>query len=336
MGELQNRADPHRLDPQLSQERTEALSKILLESHDPREFFDRAFHHLKGQSPLWSLAYLARHGNFASRAHVREILIGKRAMTRAALDGLIQAFALTPAQKDYVELLFAESERSESMAPSHPSRRSLARKRQLAAARLAPKTELPSLDIFSEPDWSTVYAALGTAEHGAAISDICRRTKFTHEKSMRILRHLMSFGLVAEQGSRFLPRENHIIFEQMSAPAMIQRIFEQSLTEASQVLATQPSPERALFYSGKVCISKRQLKELQERLYEMCLKNLHEAENPEGDSVVTVLVSLFDSGDALPRENTARVVPSRKNGVGGSSLPPSQRNLDSGRKPRDD
>jgi hypothetical protein len=281
--------------------RDEVLTQILLKSSEPREFFDRAFRYLKTESPVWSLAYLVKHGGFASRAHVREVLIGKRALTPSALAGLMQAFPLSPAQRDYLMLHFEETELT--IGEGTTARENLMRRKQLAAARLAKKTELPDLGIFAEPEWPTVYAALGTTEEGATLSDVRRRTKLPPETCVRILSHLLAHDLVVHQEDldRFLPRENHLIFEQMAAPEVIRRIFIQSLSEAQAALAADPSPEEALFYSGKVCISRSHMKELQDRLYEMCLKNLNESENPKGDAVATVLVSVFDSGLALGR-----------------------------------
>jgi hypothetical protein len=147
----------------------------LIEAGSYREFLKRAF----AKRRRFSYAAFARRAGIASRSFPRDVVLGKKRLSLESATRFAAALDLHGDLQDYFLTLVALEEERARIPPLRTPATLKATLSKLHA-RLRAKAAKCGVDgraaLYGSRHWLEVYAALGTPERGASLSEIMGRT----------------------------------------------------------------------------------------------------------------------------------------------------------------
>lgn len=266
----------------------EQINTILQSTHY-RELLRVALNERARTGRALSFAELSRRGGFRSRSFPRDVLGSTRGLTRESARRFAKAFGFPSVVSTYLYALVDLDREQESLE--------LRKKAQVLQARairkIRARTENAPKNAFVLPEFSKVYAALGSPARGATLEEIEKRTKLSRKELLRTLEALIESQLVVEEEGRWKAKQNILLFDNLSKHEFFQKVFLRRLKNAQVLAQTQFQRDDALFWESTFSISSKRLPELRVRLREVLGRFIEEAEEFEGDQISSVAVSFF-------------------------------------------
>jgi uncharacterized protein (TIGR02147 family) len=241
-----------------------------------------------------SLGYakLARLLGVKARSYPRDIILGKKRITPALLPQFIKIFGLTGDLRSFlIDLIEMEepscriSGRSEMQIQN-----SLEKLKARLAAGNAKSISLEEAFVFSS--LPKIYAALGTPQAGASLSQIKDRTGLEAEQIFPVLEKMKELGIVQKNAQRYFPVQTHIASTGMKKSQIFKHHFMKVAEEAARNARTEMSRDDKLFFSSAFSVKAEQLPQLKTELRDVLLKYIDTSENSNGDKVVSLLCAL--------------------------------------------
>lgn len=266
---------------------------LLLNSTDYREFMCRWIE-LRKQSTKFGFSSIARNAGFSARSFPRDVALGKKRLTLNSLPKIIKGLRLTGDLAEYFRIL-VEIEHEDCRTKSTDPLRLLENKARLAT-RIQARQGMTVADedgAFEAARLPEVYAALGTAEHGATLDEILRRTKCTGPEIRAALEKMQQLGMIVARGQRYYSREAHISFEGLKKSDAFKKHFIRSSERSARMAKVGLSSDSKLFFSSAFSVNERDLPKLKEELRSVLLRFVDGAEHAEGSTVVNLVTSLF-------------------------------------------
>jgi uncharacterized protein (TIGR02147 family) len=271
-------------------ELSEHLTSVLLRSENYRDFLSEALISLKASKKNFSLAILARKIGCKSKSYPREVITGRRTLSFDYADGFASAFGL----KGETRKLFLKFVELERASEKDRIRSEIENIKTRLQNRIVYKKKTPQ-DVFDNGSWIDVYAALGTVERGATLTQICNRTKFSEDSTRIILDEMIKKGIVQGDSSKlyFKPVILHHFFEDLKESSFFQDRYLGLLDKIKRKAGASIDSEREHFQCSTISIKSSDMPKLKKELRELMNKFIQESESSEGDQLSHILVGLI-------------------------------------------
>ncbi|MES2854725.1 MAG: hypothetical protein V4692_02625 [Bdellovibrionota bacterium] len=250
---------------------------------------------LSASLPKNSYAEIARRAGFASRNFPREIACGHRKVSAKSIPKLCRALGFKGDSAKYFTLLASlENPQIDSDLRSRDEiKESLTKLRGRLTRSPLSRKDVADTSIYLIEEWPTIYAALGTFEHGASLDDIILRSGFGEAKCEKILVAMESRSLVRKDGDRFYAINGHLIFSEKIDKGAFKKYFAKGLKKLETAAEDSFNADDKLFFQSSFSVSTARMPELKKELRELILKFVDESEQSDGDRVSTLLCGLF-------------------------------------------
>jgi uncharacterized protein (TIGR02147 family) len=268
----------------------EAISSILISSENYRDFLREAFESLKLSRRGCSFHRLAQKIGCKSKSYPRDVMIGRRSLTAEYSPKFADAFGLRGDSKKLF-LKLVELERTED-----PTQIRL--EIQKIKQRLKNKTEQkikPLQDLFQQSSWIDIYAAAGSPENGASLSEICQRTSFAANFVEEILPHMIQKGVLKQdpKTKHYLPLNLHYFFDDADKDQMFEKRYFEILERVKKQATVGMQSDEKLFLCSTFSIKSQQRSQFKMELRELFNKFVEDSESAEGDQLSHLLVGFF-------------------------------------------
>lgn len=249
---------------------------------------------LKRNPKPMSYAELSRRLGLRSRSHLREIVESVKPASRGLMHTFCRVLKVNTTWARYIEFLHGgppvdAGQRalwlSELEILRNRLRKSIAR-REVAAKAIAAK---PLLD---EAEIPAVFAALGDVSTGASLDEIHARTKIPIPHLEGCLRTLIQSAAVEKKNDRYLAVGPHLIFEGLGGEEFFQRDLARSM-ERAKAKMKEADAVSSLFFNSTFCVRSSDLPKLRGELKQVLTRFVDEAENHDGERIVTLLGCFF-------------------------------------------
>lgn len=265
----------------------------LLQHTDYRAFLLEALNILGHGKGRINYAAFSRKAGFASRSFPRDVIVGKRRMTLAALPKFIRGLNLRGDLRIYFQTLVLLQETD--LNQSGISKRELEGKLARIRASSEFKTNSNGGALFVRyRRWQEVFAALGDLQTGASLLEIEKRTCFPQSECLTLLRQMIQEGLVHydPQNERYRALKWHFNFEGLGPDQHFKQHMKYRMSQASQALETKLSSDEYLFFNSVWSIEKRRLPEFKAELRNLLLQFVESTEKSDGDELNHILVCM--------------------------------------------
>ncbi|WP_374077255.1 hypothetical protein [Bdellovibrio bacteriovorus] len=265
----------------------------LLEMQDARAFLKRALEVRYRKKGKINLADFSRRAGFSSRSFLSEYLAGKKGLSRESVGQLKTALKLPKPYLDLFSLLVGKDQ------PELLARRLSVEdiERQMGSIKVSVARQTEAMSqikdpsrLISKPTLFRVFAALGTEEEGASLSEITTRASMSPENVIESLQFLMNEGAITTQNGRYYVRSHQIDFLKMSDSSSLadltRTLCSQIRADANEIAADS---KNYIFYTA-FSLQSHQLPEFKEKLREAIFGVLDQYQDDKGDSVHEVFL----------------------------------------------
>lgn len=272
--------------------------KYLVSSANYRDFIKRVIESKRRDGRRFGYSDIARYAGFSSRSFPRDVAIGKKKISLQSLHKLSVGLGLTGDLAQYFRILVEIEHPSCRLRPTSLDRQ--LRSLQNLKGRILQKSRIHSLQplregevAFSVPTLPLIYAALGTTETGASISEIQKRTGLRKNEIATTLTALKESDLVEKQNDRYFAKEGHLSFQGLKQSEIYQKFYLHLIEQASANARARFNSDEHLFFSSSLSIDQSDLPKLKESLRAVLLDYVDRTEKPSGDKVVSIACSFF-------------------------------------------
>lgn len=238
-------------------------------------------------------AKLSSTAGFSAPAHSRDVLTGRRPVTRKSAEGMCKALGVTGPVRSLFYCLLERDRPSLFSTPTPDWKR---REREITL-RDTLRVRLERADgglqeLYRYWEWPFIYAALGD-ETGAELSEILSRTGLGKTVVRRILETLVDKGLVTKSGARYIANESFVSSSALGKSEDF-RLFYLSLLDKSRKLAKSgfDEPEHGFNFNG-FSIKSSQMPEMKKELYQVMNDFAMKFHSAVGDQVVSLVSAMF-------------------------------------------
>ncbi|MBS1985125.1 MAG: hypothetical protein JST16_13225 [Bdellovibrionales bacterium] len=240
---------------------------------------------------------VARAAGFRSRSYFRELVLGKRPLTREAFEQ-IKTLVEDDAEVAQYFTLLTQRDCPSLFRLRASTREDLPKKLARLRNRLRQRTQVPASApaIYGQVTAPLVYAALDD-ERWTPLTIIARRTKLTTAHAQRILKDLAAQDLVEIRADRYRSQNRHLIFDVLGGSTYFKNFYLAELEQARNAAEMHFASDDRLFLGSAVLIQTSQLKKFRAELRALLLKYIDDIEDNEGDRVALLTVSLRLAGD---------------------------------------
>ncbi|WP_413612977.1 hypothetical protein [Bdellovibrio sp. HCB-110] len=265
----------------------------LLEMQDARAFLKRALEVRYRKKGKINLADFSRRAGFSSRSFLSEYLAGKKGLSRESVGQLKTALKLPKPYLDLFSLLVGKDQ------PELLARRLSVEdiEKQMGSIKVSVARQTEAMSqikdpsrLISKPTLFRVFAALGTEEEGASLSEIATRASMSPENVIESLQFLMNEGAITTQNGRYYVRSHQIDFLKMSDSSSLadltRTLCSQIRADANEIAADS---KNYIFYTA-FSLQSHQLPEFKEKLREAIFGVLDQYQDDKGDSVHEVFL----------------------------------------------
>lgn len=283
------------------------VSSILVQSQNPSEFVKAAYSYLRAQNSKFSFEVLRRKAGFSSRSYAREVMIGKRRITRRSISGFAAAFGLSPTSSRYFECLCLISE-PRLLGPAEQlaaiQKRAEKLKRKLVQESLKIDETAPVNKIFNELLWPAIYAALGVPGKGSELLRIMQVTGITKKTLVEQLECLEQAGLIErrheEESVRYFAKQDHLSISDLGGSAFFKSFFDHNLKHIQQSSQRDFSNPNHMFVSSVLSVKKKDLGTIQEKVERTLFCLIDEIEDGDGDVILTLAFGSSSANSEQP------------------------------------
>ena len=265
----------------------------LLQAKTYREFLAAAFQELQAREAKFSFALFSRRAGFASRSYPRDVLAGKRRISAATLPSFIRGLGLEGDRKEYFTLLVAIEE--EDCNPDRLTPEKLRRKLERLRSRAEGRSSIPleGIDFYRRQTWLYIYASLGSAEDGATIEQISRRTRLARGSLRPELAAMEKLGILRAAGGRYFSRDHHLIFRDQGGSSFFRQHYLSSLVDAIQDATQRFDTRDRLFLNSVLSVREADLPRLREKLRQLLEGFIDSSANDEGDRLANLSIAFW-------------------------------------------
>lgn len=252
-----------------------------------REFLEVAFKNASEKSSRFSYAAFARKAGFKSRSFPRDTLLGKKNLSYDSALKFCRALELSNDLKEYFLILVSEKN-SESPKLAKFRKRILSKADELKAGKRA--------GGFPFQVWLEIYAALGTNQDGASFQEIQLRTQLPEKRLEKALSEMAEKGFLTLdlRKNRYIPVQSHLIFNGLGDDQQFKQWYLNTLQMARRRAEMRFKSEDWLFFNSVFSVNQNDMPALKRELREVILRFVDTAENPVGNRLGRIQVSLFN------------------------------------------
>jgi uncharacterized protein (TIGR02147 family) len=265
------------------------LTSELLKSSNYRRFLASA---TRGAN----FSELTRRAGFSSRSYIKEVIDGKKRIGAQSIPRFSKALSLTGPLNEYFKLLVRIEEEREAF--DDHSKAQLQKRLNQVKERLKRKIEKPRLNasehsVLLNSKSLRVYAALGSPEKGATLSEIQNRCGLTKIQCENILQAFAEKSIVTLEGSRYKIGQTNFDFSELGGEHAFGNVLAQTLKNLAQMAPTRYRSDKELFLYSTFTVNEADLPEIKKRLRETLIDFMDSRQVDDGDRVAQVFLSLF-------------------------------------------
>jgi uncharacterized protein (TIGR02147 family) len=272
----------------------------LFNTSNYRVFLELALHIRKMKNPHFSHTVFVQKSGFASRSFPGDVIRGNKNITLRSLTKVIFGLGLTGVLSRYFTLL-VELEH-QNLRFNNKTAESISKDLNNLREKFKRKLQNPQIQIknemFSQFHRSIIYAALGSNEKGATLSDIHKKTKLESKVCRSELEALVRIGAVDYQetrDNRYRPVQSHLVFADMQNTQDYQKHMASALEEAQKHSVGIIKNESELFLHSVLSVKKRDLTKLKSLLREQINDFVDTSESDEGESLYHLTCTFFEN-----------------------------------------
>ncbi len=268
---------------------------VLLRQTDYRAFLREALLILGQRSGRINYAAFSRKAGFASRSFPRDVIVGKRRMTLAALPKFVRGLNLRGDLRIYFQTLvfLEESDLNQNGSSKKELEAKLAKIRANAESLKHLKPASGAL-VVRYRRWQEIFAALGETEVGASLSEIESRTRYSQAVCIEALSEMTKEGLVHHNPETqcFRAVKWHLNLEGLGRDQYFKQHMKYRMNQASLALETKLNSDEHLFFNSVWSIEKSRLPEFKAELRSLLLQFVENTEKSTGDELNQILVCM--------------------------------------------
>jgi hypothetical protein len=266
----------------------------LLDAKDSREFLKAALELIYAPKRP-NLADFSRRAGFASRSYLQEFLTGRKGLSRDGLLRFQQALRLPKPYLQYLELLAGED--FPELKSTRPGAESLTSRKAKIRARAKDHVTMagaPRARVFSRSGVLRAYAALGSEEGGASLSEVVRRSKLGPAQAAAALAELERENALRKDGDRFYANANALDFLGLKDRQTVASLSADVMRELQRNSAALTESEQNLFFYSALSMRQSKLVTFKAKVREALLEALDQHQDDEGEAVVQVFLGAWN------------------------------------------
>lgn len=264
----------------------EIIHFALLEASTGAELLQRLEGGFRSIDSNFSYTKMAKMFGFSSRSFARALFVGEKKINSKTIENLVRGLELSSLQTKLCRLLFELDHSEDRTAKMHALRRLLQKAQNRKKVSVS---KMPVVISADYPCWPLVYAALGER---SSIDEIIRKTGLARNRVTRSLSEMKKSGLLREDNGLFYAEHSHVILDSASFQKMIQIHFIETMRRGLKAAEYDFSSLKHLSFVSSFSVQESEIPRLRKALEEVLLRFVDHHEQPVGDRVVTVGVTL--------------------------------------------
>ena len=269
----------------------------LLEARDYRAFLHCFFDKdIKRKKPVvLTLQKFATKANFSSRSFIRDVILGKKRLTRRSLPKVIKGLSLNSTWARFFEtLVFLEEEdlRNENLQEEQLAKRLKKLRMQLGLLD-APEDNQRAYTVLLNKNFPDIFAALGD-ESGATFEEIQSRTNLSERTVKNILSQMLRAKIIKLDTSHFIVTEQAIELVNLKDENLFKEDYLRALAKLRKRFKHQIKGD-SLFVTQTFSVQKKKIKEFKSQLNQLVSDFADEAEDPLGDCIFEITLGATHS-----------------------------------------
>ena len=248
----------------------------------------------RAKSKKFGYADIARLGGFSARSFPRDVALGQKRLTLNSLSKFSKGLQLPAELSEYFRIM-VEIEYEDCRTKTIDPIRLLEAKARLKERILGKQSPsaVSANAAFKISTLPEVYAALGSTEKGATISEILHRTTLSSIAVEAALEQMITFGIAMKKKARYFPSKAHLSFEHLQQSEIFKKHFIWSSERSARMVKTGLSSDSRLFLSSAFSVNQQDLPKLKEELRNLLLKFVDTSEKTDGNKVINLVASFF-------------------------------------------
>jgi hypothetical protein len=151
------------------------------------------------------------------------------------------------------------------------------------------------LSVYSQNAWPIVYASLGSDVNGASMDEISARARIPYRECEKILQEMERHQVVRKhtETGKFLSHNPHLIYQGLGNNSAFKDFFLASIVRAKKNAQANFSEQDRLFFSSAISVKRSNLQKYRLKLRELLDTFAENAEDVDGEDIVSIVCSLF-------------------------------------------
>lgn len=269
----------------------QAQKRRVYQSKNWREFVESYWVLRNKNDRKINYAELSRRCKYSSRAHIYELLTGKKKISAPVVVRLSEALRLKSTEKRLFALL-AEKETSSKVT------KALDDSIKVLAAKLILQTqindsEIKMTEVFSGYHVFSIYAALGSPEKGASLAELKSSTNINENLILTALEKFIATGCVEKNKDRYFLTTVSLDLVNLGANLNFKEAFLRALDQIKPRAQRMEFFGSDLYFHTAIPIRKGTQKLLKERLRECIIDFIDKNDGGIGDEIVHINLSAY-------------------------------------------
>lgn len=244
-----------------------------------------------------SYAAFARKAGFASRSYPREVCLGLKKITPKTIHGFISGFGLKGDGAKYFRDLAAldNPDLNFEKLNSEDLNARLAKLKKNLLSKKSKPVAFSKTSIFANKLWPYVFSALGSESNGSTIADVEGRLALPRQQVSDIITELFHAQMIRVEGEKVFPIAEKLIFKEEGREGAFKEFYLDTIKHAEQKARHHFKASDELYFNSVFSIPSSRLPEFKNELRSLLLNFIQDAEDPDGNSIVTLVTALTKS-----------------------------------------
>jgi hypothetical protein len=285
--------------------KTAQVSQILLSAESVCDFLAKYIETRKSARRGYGYSDLAKASQITSRSFMRDLVLGRRAMTLETLKKLSAGLKFTNDQSKYLEAMMSIEKARKAKDPklfNEASLRVESLKKKISSSAKKVATPETRHKTFGTETWPYVYSSLIDEKTGATLEAIAHKSRVEIPACHEILNQLCEIKVVETRlendQTLYFPTSTILSFDKMGDADFFQTSFiknAQQMTKSAE--KTFSDSKNRLFLDAIFSVESKKLPAFREALQKRILETVQEFENPHGDDIATFVCGFFRRSD---------------------------------------
>ena len=275
----------------------------LIESKNYRSFIEQRFLQLKSENKSLTYTRFSKSAGFASRSFPKDVIQGYRRITAKSLPGFVRAMKLSGDLKTFFNCLVMldEEDLNPSALTEAQIKENLEKLKNRIRLKLASAKQPISQSAYRIKHCADVFAALGTAETGASLAEIVKRTRLLERDVLKTLSEMIEITACRYDAvlDRYFSESPHLIYQEIGKDQFFKDTFLESLKDVKTSATLDFARDDRLFFSSSFSVDQKKLLKFKQELRDLMIRFIDHAENPNGDTVAKCMVSLIEKPSSI-------------------------------------